>query len=73
MGGELVRRGQRVAAAADAAGEFGVQVDERGAGNVRVVVLAPTPIRVGEVPTHVTDDDAGLVEATGQLVDGDQR
>ena len=72
MGGELVRGGQRVAATADAAGELGVEVDEHGAGNVRVVVLAPASIRVGEVPTHVADDDAGLVEARGQLVHGHQ-
>ena len=73
MGGELVRGGQRMTATADAAGELVVEVDEHGAGDVRVVVLAPAAIRVSEVPTDVADDDVGIVEARGEIVHGHQR
>ena len=59
-------------AAADAAGEIVVQVDERRARDVRVVVLAPPAIRVVEVPTHITDDDVGVVEAGGEVLHGHQ-
>ena len=59
-------------ATADAAGEVVVEVDEHRAGDVRVVVLAPAPIRVSEVPPDVADDDAGVVEARGEVVHGHQ-
>ena len=63
-----------MAAAARAAREFGVQIDEPRPGNVTGVVLAPSLTVVGEVEAHIADRDRVVtVDQRGQLRGGHQR
>ena len=73
---EGCRRGQRVAPWSTKAahiGEVVVEVQEDRARDVAGVVGRTAIARPIEIPAHVDDAQVGIVDAVGELCDGDER